>query len=92
MATISTAKFTMAASPTSLKTPEACVADFCLIPVRQLSRANIARAEEVAKVLIHGGLDRNTDSIRFGANRRRAALDAEEWVELLDALGWDHCW
>ena len=28
----------MAQIPTSLKTPEACVADFCLIPVRQLEK------------------------------------------------------
>ena len=52
---------------------------------------NIAQAEKAA-VLIHDGLDRYTDGIRLGTNRRRAALDAKEWVELLDALCWNDCW
>ena len=42
--------------------------------------------------LVHDLLDWYPDSIRVGTNRRRAALDAKEWVELLDALCWDHGW
>ena len=42
--------------------------------------------------LIHDVLDWDPNGICLGANRRCAALDAKEWIVLLDALSWYDCW
>ncbi|CAF9928454.1 MAG: hypothetical protein HETSPECPRED_006836 [Heterodermia speciosa] len=46
----------MAASPTSLKTPEACVADFCLIPIGTPTASVSEQIADVQRLMQKSGL------------------------------------
>jgi len=72
-----------------LGTPASCVADFCLIPVRSCSRL---AARLCSSKLIDLMTDGDSHGVGISRSGRRAASDAEEHFDVLDAFCGDDCW
>lgn len=82
----------------TLGTPERCVADFCLIPVRTQFHSTQIFAEGldmeyISDIFPSGGkkIDRHSYSVRIARSGGRAAIDETEWAELLDAFCGYYC-